>query len=121
MPQYLLNVSKCLARYAQKVHECDKGDTHCMEGCAEELRECIDIAFPPSSRTEFEGDKANYMMSTIFFLLNRLAKSMVGLSEFEKSMEEFERLGKDSMDSDEYKIICENQKTKLNKILDKYF
>jgi hypothetical protein len=46
---------------------------------------------------------------------------MVGLSEFEKSMEEFERLGKESTDSDEYKIICENQKAKLNKILDKYF
>jgi hypothetical protein len=92
-----------------------------MEGCAEELRECIDIVFPPSKRTEFEGDKANYMMSTVFFLLNRLAKSMAGLSEFEKSMEEFERLGKESTDSDEYKIIYENQKTKLNEILNKYF
>ena len=121
MPQYLLNISSCLASYAKKVQGCNKGDTHCMEGCAEELRECIDIVFPPSSRTEFESDKANYMMSTIFFLLNRLAKSMVGLSEFEKSMEEFERLGKESTDSYEYKIIYENQKATLNEILDKYF
>jgi len=61
------------------------------------------------------------MMSTIFFLLNRLAKSMIGLSEFEKSMKEFERLGKESLDSDEYKSIYENQKTTLNEILARYF
>jgi hypothetical protein len=60
-------------------------------------------------------------MSAIFFLLNRFAKSMIGLSEFDKSMEEFERQGKESFDSDEYKVIYENQKAKLNEILAKYF
>ncbi len=81
----------------------------------------IDTIFPPSTRTEFESDKLNYMMSTIFFLLNRFAKSMMGFSEFEKPMEEFKRLGKESVDSDEYKSIYENQKARLNEILAKYF
>jgi hypothetical protein len=55
------------------------------------------------------------MISTIFFLLNRLAKSMIRLSEFERSMKEFERLEKESTDSDEYKSIYENQKTRQMK------
>lgn len=121
LSQYSSNIAKCLANYGKKVQECNNGDIHCLEECAEELRECIDIIFPPSTKIEFESDKENYMMSTIFFLLNRLAKSMIGLSEFEKSMKEFERLGKESLDSDEYKSIYENQKTTLNEILARYF
>ncbi len=115
------NISKCISGYGKKVQACNSGDTQCLEECAKELRECLDIVFPPSTRTEFESDKTNYMMSTIFFLLNRFAKSMIGLSEFEKSMEEFERLGKESTDSDEYTTIYENQKVTLNEILAKYF
>jgi hypothetical protein len=121
LSQYSSNVAKCLANYAKKVQECGNGDIGCLKESAAELRECMDIVFPPSAKTEFESDKENYMMSAIFFLLNRFAKSMIGLSEFDKSMEEFERQGKESFDSDEYKIIYENQKAKLNEILAKYF
>ena len=120
MSQYSLNISKCLANWGKKAEECGD-DTRCLEECTKELRECLDIVFPPSTKTEFESDKTNYMMSTIFFLSNRLAKALIGLSEFDKAMKEFEKMGKQSQDSDEYKNIYENKKTELNEILAKYF
>lgn len=120
MSQYSLNISKCIANWGKKAEEC-KGDTLCLEECSKELRECLDMVFPPSTKTEFESDKTNYMMSTIFFLSNRLAKATIGLSEFDKSMEEFERTGKQSQDSDEYKSVYEDKKKELNEILAKYF
>ncbi len=120
MSQYSLDISKCLADWGKKAQECN-GNTHCLEECTKELRECMDIVFPPSKKTEFESDKTNYMMSTIFFLSNRLAKAIIGLSEFDKAMEEFEKIGKESLDSDEYKSIQENKKGELNEILARYF
>ena len=36
---------------------------------------------------EFENDKINYILSSIFFLSNRLAKSMIGLSELDKQID----------------------------------
>jgi hypothetical protein len=82
----------------------------------------MDTVFPPSTRTEFESDKTNYMMSTVFFLSNRLAKALIGLSEYDKAMEEFENTGKNSsQDINEYKSIYENKKIELNEILTKYF
>jgi hypothetical protein len=121
LSQYSLNISKCLANWGKKAQECN-GDTHCLEECTKELRGCMDTVFPPSTRTEFESDKTNYMMSTVFFLSNRLAKALIGLSEYDKAMEEFENSGKNSsQDSDEYKSIYENKKIELNEILAKYF
>jgi hypothetical protein len=120
LSQYSSEISKCLANWGKKAEEC-KGDTHCLEDCSKDLRECLDIVFPPSTKTEFESDKINYMMSTIFFLSNRLAKATIGLSEFDKAMEEFERIGKQSQDSDEFKSVYENKKKELNEILAKYF
>ncbi|HXS61041.1 MAG TPA: hypothetical protein VN703_09565 [Candidatus Sulfopaludibacter sp.] len=121
MSQYSINISKCLANWGKKSQECN-GDRHCLEEHAKELRECMDAVFPPSTRTEFESDKTNYMMSTVFFLSNRLAKALIGLSEYDEAMEEFENIGKDSsQDNDDYKIIYENKKSEIDKILAKYF
>ena len=36
---------------------------------------------------EFENDKINYILSSIFFLSNRLAKSVIGLSELDKQID----------------------------------
>ena len=82
----------------------------------------MDAVFPPSTKIDFETDKTNYILSTIFFLSNRLAKAMIGLSEFDKMMEELEKAGKESQDCKEYNSIEENMKTvELNEILAKYF
>jgi len=59
LSQYSSNIAKCLANYGKKVQGCNNGDIHCLEECAEELRECIDIIFPPSTKIEFESDKEN--------------------------------------------------------------
>ncbi len=112
MSQYSSNVSKCLFNWSKKAQDC-KGDTHCLEECTKELRECLDIAFPPSTKIGFESDKLNYLLSTIFFLSNRLAKAMIGLSEFDKVMEELEEAGKESQDSDEYTSIEEIKKKRI--------
>ncbi|MGN6349674.1 MAG: hypothetical protein ACTHLL_08000 [Candidatus Nitrosocosmicus sp.] len=120
MPSFSSNISTCLFNWSKKVQECN-GDTHCLEECTKALRECIDIAFPPSTKLEFERDKTNYMLSTIFFLTNRLGKAMIGIAEFDKIMKELEKAGIESQDREEYKIIEENKKTGLNEILAKYF
>lgn len=123
MSSYSTNISTCLFNWSKKAQECN-GDTHYLEECTKglrELRECIDIAFPPSKKLEFESDKTNYMLSAIFFLSNRLAKAMIGISEFDKIVNELEKAGIESQDKEEYKIIEENKKTELNEILTKYF
>ena len=121
MSSYSSNISKCLFNWAKKAQECN-GDTHCLELCTKELRESLDITFPPSRRIDFENEKTNYILSTIFFLSNRLAKAMIGLSEFDKMMKELEDAGKESQDCKEYENIEENIKIeKLNEILAKYF
>ncbi|MGN6615087.1 MAG: hypothetical protein ACTHKC_08595 [Candidatus Nitrosocosmicus sp.] len=120
LPSYLSNISTCLFNWSKKVQECN-GDIHGLEECTKELRECIDIAFPPSTKLEFESDKTNYMLSAVFFLTNRLAKAMIGIAEFDKIMKELEKAGIESQDREEYKIIEENKKTGLNEILAKYF
>ncbi len=121
MSSYSSNISKCLFNWAKKAQECN-GDTHCLELCTRELRESLDTTFPPSEKIDFERDKTNYILSTIFFLSNRLAKAMIGLSEFDRMMEELEKAGKESQDCKEYNSIEENIKiTELNEILAKYF
>jgi hypothetical protein len=120
LPSYSLNISTCLYKWSKKVQECN-GDIDCLEECAKELRECIDIAFPPSAKLEFESDKTNYMLSAVFFLSDKLAKAMIGIAEFDKIMNELEKAGIESQDREEYKSIEENKKTELNEILAKYF
>ena len=121
MPLYSSNISKCLFDWAKKVQECN-GDTNCLELATKELRESMDNILPPSKKIDFETDKTNYILSTIFFLSNRLGKAIIGLSEFDKMMKELEDAGKESQDCKEYENIQENIKIeKLNEILAKYF
>jgi hypothetical protein len=120
LSKYSIELAKCLDNWSKKVYECN-GDIHCIEECTKELRHCLDIVFPPSNKTEFESDKINYMLSAIFFLSNRLSKSIIGLAEFDKAMEDFEKSGRESQDSDEYRTIEENKKAELNRIIAKYF
>jgi hypothetical protein len=45
------------------------------------IKRCLDSIFPYSKSIEFETDKINYIMSSVFLLANRLAKSVIGLAE----------------------------------------
>jgi hypothetical protein len=81
-------VLKCLTVWAEKSKGCN-GDINCLEENTKELRKCLDIVFPPSTKMEFENDKINYILSSIFFLSNRLAKSIIGLSELDKQIDSF--------------------------------
>jgi hypothetical protein len=121
LTDYSLKISNCLAAWAKKTQDCN-GDTGCLENTAKELRECLDKAFPPSEKVEFESDKINYMLSTMFFLSNRLAKSLVGLSEFDSAVREMVKKEKQNADSSgKDKASYENMEKELNEILSKYF
>ncbi|MDQ6723123.1 MAG: hypothetical protein M3Z01_02500 [Thermoproteota archaeon] len=117
-----MKVSECLVNWAKKSHNCN-GDINCLEENTKELRDCLDIAFPPSTKLEFESDKINYVLSTIFFLSNRLAKSMIGLSEIDKAINDLVSKEKPSLDNgdDEDKGNYQNMEKVLNEILAKYF
>ena len=45
-----------------------------------------------------ESDKVNYVLSSVFFLANRLAKCTIGLSELDKAIGNVEKIGKVSVD-----------------------
>ncbi|MGZ5471279.1 MAG: hypothetical protein ACXWE0_06370 [Nitrososphaeraceae archaeon] len=47
----------------------------------------LDKIFPYSKDIEFEVDKVNYILSSMFFLSNRLAKATIGLAELDKLLE----------------------------------
>jgi hypothetical protein len=129
LTEYSLNVSKCLTNWTKKLQDCN-GDANCFEEAGKELRGCLDAAFPPSTKLEFESDKINYMLSTIFFLSNRLTKAMTGLSEMDKVIDSFVKKESQSLgdgsgggggSGKENKRSNETVENDLNDILSKYF
>lgn len=120
MTNYSDSVLRCLANWAQKSQACN-GNVSCIEENTKELRKCLDIAFPPSTKLEFENDKINYILSTIFFLSNRLAKSIVGLSEIDKEIESIKTEEKVNVADDINKETHSNLEKTLDEILAKYF
>ena len=122
LTEYSSNISKCLHSWAKRLQDCN-GNTHCLEECGKELRACLDIAFPPSTKLEFESDKINYMLSTVFFLSNRLTKAITGLSEIDKAIgdvvkEEKQSLGDGNVEN---KRNYEKMEKEINEILARYF
>jgi hypothetical protein len=86
------------------------------------LRECLDAAFPESKRIELESDKVNYMLSSVFFLANRLSKASLGLAEFDKVMSSIEKVGKVSLEQkEENQELHSKFQKELDNILAKYF
>ena len=122
LTEYSSNISKCLYSWAKMLQDCN-GNTNCLEECGKELRACLDIAFPPSTKLEFESDKINYMLSTVFFLSNRLTKALTGLSEIDKAIGDVVKEEKQSLgDSNvENKRNYEKIEKEINEILAKYF
>ena len=73
MTEFSKAVVNCIAEWSNSSRACI-GNTECLEQSARHLRECLNAAFPDSKKVELESDKVNYMLSSVFFLANRLSK-----------------------------------------------
>ncbi|MCD6037285.1 MAG: hypothetical protein K0S67_1173, partial [Nitrososphaeraceae archaeon] len=67
------------------------------------------------------SDKVNYMLSSLFFLANRLAKASIGLAEFDKAITNIQKIGDISTEEKENKLLDEKVKNQIDEILAKYF
>ena len=113
-------VSGCIAEWSKKAAEC-KGNIECLNESTKQLRGCLDSIFPYSKSIELETDKVNYIMSSVFFLANRLAKSVIGLAEFDHALSKIEKIGKISLEQNENEKLYEGFKQDLDEILSQYF
>ena len=120
MTEFSKAVVSCIAEWGKKSSACN-GNTECLEQSAKQLRECLDAAFPDSKRVELESDKVNYMLSSVFFLANRLSKASQGLAEFDRMMTSFEKIGKISLERKENQQLYSKFHKELDKILAQYF
>ena len=117
MKAFSREVIECLAQWGKRCADCN-GDVTCLEACSKDLRVCLDAAFPDSRKIEFESDKVNYIMSSIFFLANRISKATIGLAEFDKVVNKTAKgtseVGIEKMQNTETKEV-------LDEIITKYF
>ena len=120
MTEFSKAVAGCIAEWGKRAAACN-GSIDCLDHSARQLRECLDGAFPDSKNIELESDKINYMLSSVFFLANRLSKASQGLAEFDKMIESIEKTGKISMESNENRQLYSKFHKELDEILAKYF
>lgn len=120
MTEFSKAVANCIADWGKRAAACN-GSAECLERSARQLRECLDAAFPDSKRVELESDKVNYMLSSVFFLANRLSKASQGLVEFDKMMSNIEKVGKTSLEDSENRQLFVKFHKEMDEILAKYF
>jgi hypothetical protein len=120
MTEFSKSVVKCITEWGKRCEACN-GSIECLEHSARKLRECLDAAFPDSKKIELEGDKVNYMLSSVFFLANRLSKAIEGLAEFDRVMNSTEKVGKVSIEEKENQEMHTKFQQELDDILAKYF
>ena len=120
MADFSEGVSRCIAEWSKKAAEC-KGNIESLNESTKQLRGCLDSIFPYSKSIELETDKVNYIMSSVFFLTNRLAKSVTGLAEFDRALSKIEKIGKISLEQKENEKLYEGFKQDLDEILSEYF
>jgi hypothetical protein len=120
MTEFSKNVVSCIAEWSKRSTNCN-GNSECLEECARQLRKCLDAAFPDSKGVELESDKVNYMLSSVFFLANRLSKASQGLAEFDRVMESVENVSKTSLEGKENHELNTRFQRELDDILAKYF
>jgi hypothetical protein len=120
MTEFSKTVVSCVAEWSNRCLACN-GNTECLEQSARQLRKCLDAAFPDSKRIELESDKVNYMLSSVFFLANRLSKATEGLAEFDRVMNSIEKVGKASLEEKENQELHTKFQKELDDILAKYF
>ena len=118
--EFSKSVVNCITEWGKRSADCN-GNTECLEQSARHLRECLDAAFPDSKRIELESDKVNYMLSSVFFLANRLSKAIEGLAEFDRVMSSTEKIGKTSLEEKENEEMHTKLQKELDDILAKYF
>jgi hypothetical protein len=120
MTEFSKTVVSCIAEWSKRSADCN-GNTECLEQSARQLRKCLDAAFPDSKRIELESDKVNYILSSVFFLANRLSKATEGLAEFDRVMNSIEKIGKTSLEEKENQELHTKFQKELDDILAKYF
>jgi hypothetical protein len=120
MTEFSKDIVNCIAEWGKKAATCN-GGTQCLEQSARQLRKCLDAAFPDSKRIELESDKVNYMLSSVFFLANRLSKAIEGLAEFDRVMSSTENVGKSTLEEKENQEMHTKFQEELDEILAKYF
>jgi hypothetical protein len=120
MTEFSKAVVNCIAEWSKRSTACN-GDKECLEQSARHLRQCLDAAFPDSKRVELESDKVNYMLSSVFFLANRLSKATEGLAEFDRVINSIEKIGKASLEQKENQELHTKFQKELDDILAKYF
>src|SRR5215207_4166392 len=120
MTEFYNAVVNCIADWGKGAAGCS-GNTECLEQTSRQLRECLDSAFPDSKRIDLESDKVNYMLSSVFFLANRLSKATEGLAEFDRVMNSIEKVGKTSLEEKENRELYTKFQKELDDILGKYF
>jgi hypothetical protein len=122
MTEFSKAVASCIAEWSKRSADCN-GNIECLEQSAKQLRKCLDAAFPESKKVELESDKVNYMLSSVFFLANRLSKASQGLAEFDRVMNSIEKVGRVSLEEGkgENQELHAKFKEELDNILAKYF
>jgi hypothetical protein len=120
MTEFSKFVISCITEWGKRCATCN-GNIECLEYSAKQLRECLDAAFPDSKKVELESDKVNYMLSSVFFLANRLSKATEGLAEFDRVTNSIEKVGKTSLEQKENQELHTKFQKELDDILGKYF
>ena len=120
MTEFSKAVVNCIAEWSRSSAACN-GNTECLEQSAKHLRECLNAAFPDSGKIELESDKVNYILSSVFFLANRLSKASQGLAEFDRVMNSIEKIGKVSVEEKVNRELHTKFQKELDDILAKYF
>jgi hypothetical protein len=120
MTEFSKAVVNCIVEWGKRAEACN-GSTDCLEQSARQLRKCLDAAFPDSKRIELESDKVNYMLSSVFFLANRLTKAIEGLAEFDRIMNSTQKVGNTTLEEKENQQIHTKFQEQLDEILAKYF
>jgi hypothetical protein len=119
MTQFNKLFIECISEWSKKAELCDSNE--CLKDCKKGLLESLDKIFPYSKDIALEVDKINYILSSMFFLANRLAKATIGLAELDKSLENLKQVGKVSFEKKENDETYNKFVHDLNEILEKYF
>jgi hypothetical protein len=120
LTEFSAKIIRCIGEWSNQASKCN-GNNDCLEECGQQLRRCLDNAFPPSKGIEFESDKINYLLSSVFFLANILLKCTIGLSELDKAIGNVEKIGKVSFDKKENTELYNKFQERLDEILKEYF
>lgn len=118
--EFSQEVIKCIAQWGKRSADC-KDDVQCLEASSRDLRVCLDAAFPDSRKIEFESDKVNYILSSIFFLANRMSKATIGLAELDKIVSETKETIEPSIEKKQNTEDDAKMKELLDEIIAKYF